>query len=110
MTQPEPSGCRHCGVGQRTHFSRHTDGVGRHHYEAPTQAQILARMTARRTPQQVLDALRPAPDKVITNCDGLRVWLKQMPPEPPALPNGYLTDCCPEDEPCGRHLTLAAAE
>lgn len=99
MTTPEPSGCRHCGVGHRTHFSRHSDGVGRHQYEPPTEAQILDRMTARRTPAQVLADLRWRPDMVVTNDDGDRVWLKST--------GTGVTDCCSEDESCDRHATMA---
>ncbi|MFD9124923.1 hypothetical protein [Kitasatospora sp. NPDC059571] len=44
-----PSACRHCGIPEREHWRRWKPGVGWHAYEPPTDAQILARMRARRT-------------------------------------------------------------
>ena len=43
-----PSGCRWCGVEERVHGRRWLPGRGMHGWEQPTQAQVLARMTARR--------------------------------------------------------------
>lgn len=45
---PEPSGCRWCGTGERQHASRFVPSVGQHLFTAPTAAQRLARMRARR--------------------------------------------------------------
>ncbi|GII84570.1 hypothetical protein Ssi03_25600 [Sphaerisporangium siamense] len=43
-----PSGCRHCGVGEREHLQRWTAGVGWHFWVAPSARQRLERMLARR--------------------------------------------------------------
>lgn len=43
-----PDGCRWCGIGPREHASRFASPVGQHVYQAPTTAQRLARMKARR--------------------------------------------------------------
>ncbi|MFC8447587.1 hypothetical protein [Kitasatospora sp. NPDC057223] len=48
MTTAAPSGCRHCGISKPEHMQRWKSGVGWHAWEPPTQAQILARMKARR--------------------------------------------------------------
>lgn len=47
---PTPSGCRWCGIEQRSHPFGPTwlPGRGFHEWEQPTQAQIKARMLARR--------------------------------------------------------------
>jgi hypothetical protein len=47
---PTPNGCRWCGIGERTHPFGPTwlPGRGFHGWEQPTQAQIKARMVARR--------------------------------------------------------------
>jgi hypothetical protein len=45
---PNPSGCRWCGVDEREHASRWVRSVGQHLWSAPTEAQRLARMRARR--------------------------------------------------------------
>lgn len=49
-TTPTPNGCRWCGIGERTHPFGPTwlPGRGFHVWEQPTQAQIKARMVARR--------------------------------------------------------------
>lgn len=44
----DPDACQHCGVPQQRHYQRWTGGVGRHGWTAPTDAQRLARMRARR--------------------------------------------------------------
>lgn len=46
---PEPGGCRWCGIAQRQHASRFAPSVGQHVFDAPTAAQRLARMRARRS-------------------------------------------------------------
>lgn len=45
----QPGGCRHCGVPQQDHFQRWTAEAGWHTWTAPTDAQRLDRMRARRT-------------------------------------------------------------
>jgi len=45
---PIPSGCRWCGAGQSGHAQQWKPTHGWHTWEQPTQAQILARMRARR--------------------------------------------------------------
>lgn len=52
MSTPEPSGCRWCGTGERQHASRFAPSVGQHLFDAPTAAQRLARMRARRAGQR----------------------------------------------------------
>lgn len=47
-TAPTPSGCRWCGVEQYGHMQSWLPGRGFHCWEQPTQAQIKARMLARR--------------------------------------------------------------
>jgi len=49
MTLPAPSSCRHCGIEQRGHCHRWTSPAGWHQWTPPTNAQIKARMLARRT-------------------------------------------------------------
>lgn len=44
----EPSACRWCDVPRRTHYQRWVEVYGRHGWQPPTDAQILARMRARR--------------------------------------------------------------
>lgn len=44
-----PNGCLHCGIDQQDHMQRWTKTAGWHQWTAPTNAQILARMQARRT-------------------------------------------------------------
>lgn len=46
---PIPSGCRWCGDEQFHHGLQWVPSVGMHQYEHPTNAQILARMKARRS-------------------------------------------------------------
>ncbi|GAB2858812.1 hypothetical protein GCM10022221_67910 [Actinocorallia aurea] len=43
-----PSGCQHCALGERFHFTSYTGTDGPHVYTAPTSAQIKERMLARR--------------------------------------------------------------
>lgn len=43
-----PSGCRWCGIAQRTHYQRWALGQGVHGYEPPEQWQIKTRMRRRR--------------------------------------------------------------
>lgn len=45
---PDPSACRWCGQPQGTHGQWWRPGKGYHQYETPTQAQMKARMVARR--------------------------------------------------------------
>lgn len=44
----EPNGCAFCGAARRMHCQRWSLGVGWHGWAAPTDAQRLARMLARR--------------------------------------------------------------
>ena len=43
-----PFGCKYCGIEHRGHGHRWTKGVGMHFFYRPSDAQILARMRARR--------------------------------------------------------------
>lgn len=45
---PTPSGCRWCGIPEYGHMQRWLPRRGFHEWEQPTQAQIKARMIARR--------------------------------------------------------------
>ena len=45
---PTPDGCRWCGYDQYGHCQRWVPGRGFHGWTAPTDAQRLARMRARR--------------------------------------------------------------
>ena len=47
-TVPTPFGCRWCGTEQSGHGRRYMRGKGLHAWERPTDAQIKARMLARR--------------------------------------------------------------
>jgi hypothetical protein len=47
-TEVEPSGCRYCGIPARVHAQQWKASVGWHKWVLPTQAQIKARMLARR--------------------------------------------------------------
>lgn len=49
---PTPDGCRWCGVDAQEHAQRWKPPVGWHKWERPTPAQRLARMHARRNPQE----------------------------------------------------------
>lgn len=44
----EPSACTWCGIARRGHARQYADAVGWHGWVRPTDAQILARMKARR--------------------------------------------------------------
>ncbi|MFF8840535.1 hypothetical protein [Streptomyces sp. NPDC015130] len=66
---PTPYGCRWCGTEQGGHGRRWKPGAGLHVWEQPTDAQILARMRARRTarlagpaPLHATTAWAPDPD------------------------------------------------
>ncbi|GAA1977273.1 hypothetical protein [Kitasatospora viridis] len=52
MTNPraiaEPSACAHCGIPRRGHTRQWMQAAGWHQWQPPTDAQILARMKARR--------------------------------------------------------------
>ncbi|MFJ4469513.1 hypothetical protein ACIP2X_18745 [Streptomyces sp. NPDC089424] len=47
-TPPPPNGCRWCGIDRAEHRNRRTAAAGLHTWQAPTPAQVLARMHARR--------------------------------------------------------------
>lgn len=53
-TAPTPFGCRWCGTEQGGHGSRYMRGKGLHRWERPTEAQILARMQARRNARKAV--------------------------------------------------------
>lgn len=42
-----PSGCAHCGLERRLHFSRWTDAAGWHVWTEPSREQIRQRMRQR---------------------------------------------------------------
>jgi len=52
----QPGGCQHCGIPERQHYQRWKPPADWHQWTAPTDAQILARMKARRS----ADAVPPA--------------------------------------------------
>lgn len=47
-TEVEPTGCRYCGIPARVHAQQWKASVGWHKWVLPTEAQIKARMLARR--------------------------------------------------------------
>ena len=47
---------------------------------------------------KLLEELRWTADRIITNYDGDRVWLKQI--------EHGITDCCLAESPCGHHAML----
>jgi len=51
---PTPFGCRWCGTEQRFHGRRNLRGRNSHCWVQPTQAQIKARMLARRTARKAV--------------------------------------------------------
>ena len=55
-------------------------------------------------PADILSDLRWTPDRVITNYEGDRVWLKACN----TIPKG-VTDCCLETDPCEYHARLTHA-
>jgi hypothetical protein len=69
----EPFSCRWCDIPQRRHGRQHTAPAGWHTFERPTDAQILARMRARRAartarpPYEARDTLRTAVDRALAS-------------------------------------------
>lgn len=51
---PTPFGCRWCGTEQGGHGRRWMPGKGLHRWERPTEAQIKARMLARRNARKAV--------------------------------------------------------
>jgi hypothetical protein len=50
---PTPNGCRWCGTDPQRHYGQHwVPSVGWHTWTQPTNAQILARMKARRVAKE----------------------------------------------------------
>jgi len=49
----EPSACTWCGIARRGHGRQYADAAGYHGWEAPSDAQVLARMKARRLARTV---------------------------------------------------------
>ncbi|WP_439947261.1 hypothetical protein [Streptomyces sp. BBFR109] len=53
-TTPPPFGCRWCGQEQRVHGRTYLPRRGHHTWEQPTEAQIKARMLARRAARKAV--------------------------------------------------------
>ncbi|MDX2999691.1 hypothetical protein PV382_23815 [Streptomyces scabiei] len=53
-TTPNPYGCRWCGDDQNSHGRQWTAGHGMHSWQKPTEAQIKARMLARRNARKAV--------------------------------------------------------
>lgn len=51
----EPNGCKHCGVGKRSHPALWSQGLGWHQYAEPTDEQRLERMLERRSHRREKD-------------------------------------------------------
>jgi hypothetical protein len=47
LVKRPPSGCEHCGLGERGHCQQWTPAAGWHGYEPPTKATIRQRLRAR---------------------------------------------------------------
>jgi hypothetical protein len=88
---PVPSSCRWCGQEQGSHGQWWRPGKGYHRYEQPTQAQIKARMRARRlarltaeppkyhaTTGWAADRTGESADPYCADCrrDGCRQWMR----------------------------------
>jgi len=66
----------------------------------------MGQTPSRKDHEDVLEGLRWGADTVVENYEGERVWLR------PCL-DGLgrrigITDCCREDDPCGRHGRIRA--
>jgi hypothetical protein len=59
---PPPNGCRYCGFEQRQHPTMWKPSVGWHRWIAPTDAQRLSRMKARRTKRLLATVVQQAKD------------------------------------------------
>jgi len=68
----EPQACRWCEIAERGHGRQFADAVGWHEWAAPSDAQVLARMKARRLAQTVsrVGAL-PVPAGDVPEADGI---------------------------------------
>lgn len=55
--------------------------------------------------KEILNGLRWKADMLVTNHDGVRVWLKPYVDRETGKRIG-ITDCCFEREPCPRHLAI----
>lgn len=77
---PPPFGCRWCGTEPSHHGRRYLSGRGVHGWEQPTEAQILARMRARRNAR-----------KAVCRCV---LPEKQYPLAPVVDPWKCEADCC----------------
>lgn len=53
-------------------------------------------------PRQEVSSLRWKEDTLVTNRFGERVWLKPLTNE--AGKQIGITECCPEDAPCSKHV------
>lgn len=82
----EPSACTWCGIARRGHGKQFADAVGWHAWAAPSDAQILARMRARRLDQAVarmgasLAPVGPEPRDVEDELTGARLSLRDEGP------------------------------
>jgi hypothetical protein len=130
-TPPAPYGCRWCGIDHAEHRARRTTAAGLHTWARPTNAQILARMRARRTARTqarrlaaVLVAFergaglvgpaerrRRARAAARTGCLTCEHYLPAMAPEEPCNPGGcgctgYAAACDIRAVPAGTLLPL----
>ncbi|WP_176710334.1 hypothetical protein [Streptomyces sp. Wb2n-11] len=91
---PVPYGCRWCGTAQGGHGRRWKPGQGMHAWEQPTQAQIKARMLARRNARLTAE---PAKYHATTN------WAADLTGEE-GIP--YCADC--KTDTCFRWMRIQA--
>lgn len=64
MGAVEPNGCSACGVTARHHGRRYHPTVGQHSYTAPSDAQRLERMKARRAARSAYEVPEPVQQAV----------------------------------------------
>jgi len=95
---PTPGGCRWCGCEKYSHGQTWLPGRGFHQWVQPTQAQILARMRARRNAF-----------KAVCRCDPMGLPAPLAPQVDPWKCEA--DDCCMHDYLLGLWMTpLSAAE
>ncbi|MEZ7004998.1 hypothetical protein [Streptomyces sp. AD55] len=122
---PIPSGCRWCGIPQQEHSIRHSRSVGWHGWTAPTTAQTLARMRARRaatdaarrqaawettltrTTGDVGPRERRRRRRANTGCSTCEHYLPALSPEEPCNPDGC--GCTGYQAACDINAAPAAA-
>jgi hypothetical protein len=130
-TPPPPFGCRWCGYDRAEHRKRRTGAAGLHTWQAPTRAQILRRMLARRDARaearrlaavetafsRTADLVGPAERRrreraaARTGCRTCEHFLPATPPEAPCNPDGcgctgYPPACDISAAPAGTALPL----